>query len=469
MDGPDKILLQSATEISAPAPAPAPARAPKPSANPLVPFRNQPAKKSQSNAKASPAKLRKDADDARKTTEADYDRLAEKDALIEQLRATIAKGKEYNHKVTTQVVDLTRERDAMVQKVQEAERDLPYLKGIKEQYHKDKLEFTQAKQARRDRALEVTAASDELKVANKHITELKSQVEASKKQTADYTELVAAKSTIQGEKEKVSEQLQQAQETIEELQKERDGFQQENEASQAMRDAQAEFQEISNEGSALTLPEILDRVRSDHAYRIENPLMRRRPVLDRPSNRRLVSGASLQDELDDLGHDSSIEEDDDEKPDETVKHPASSMRPILRPISIMDRVKRPTSTKRPAASKPPTPAPLGFSKIVSVSTSPVKPAPAAVIAPPEVQIVREVSTITRTPAWLQPLLLLGLVLYALVLAAVIGERRLWTGANDLARQRVGGFVLGEVSNWHPLVSLFSGLDGVFGHEYGLLG
>ncbi len=383
---------------------------------------------------ASPAKLRKDADDAKKTTEADYDRLVEKDTKITELETELEKVKKTCKEKIQKAIDLSGELKDLKTKATTAEGKVAQLEADAKKLQKDFDVVKRSEAYEEKRRIEL---SSELETANNKLERLK-KTSSDKVQTQlAITNANRNANSKALETARVEKQLKEAKEATEKETKRA------NEAAAQLSKTHAELQETFSKGTDLTLPELLSRARQST-----------RPIILRPQNRRLISGASLNDELNDAGYGSNTDDDAEDNNNDTIASPAA------------------IATHPPAA--------LGFSSIVSVETKPVAvttpPTVATAITPPivttqpKIRIVKEYHTVSRVPSWFYPLLLFFAALYALLLAAMVGERRVWNGANDLTRQRVVSMSLGGgASSWNPVMSVFSGVDGMMGRNYGLLG
>lgn len=407
----------------------------------------------------SPAKLRKDAEDAKKVTEADYDRLAERDATITKLEAELEKVKKTCKEKIQKAIDLSVELKELKTKATTAEAKVTTLEAEAKKAQKDYDIVKRSEVYEEKRRIELQGELESANNKLKRIEKTDSNKFQAQKAIASANRSTYIKTT---ECEHLTNQLKAAKETAEEETKRA------NEAAAQLSKTHRELRETFSEGDDLTLPELVSRARQS-----AQPT-----IITRPKNNRLISGASLNDELNDAGYESNTDEDaeDSANGDDTITSPAAIAPPSPAPLSFSTIVSVDTKpvagTKSPTAVTTPSTAVTDSPTAAAVTKPPTTAAattPPTVAVKPEIRIVKEYHTVSRVPAWFCPLFLFLLALYALLLTSMVGERRVWNAANDLTRQRVVSMSLGGTSSWNPVMSVFSGLDGMLGRNYGLLG
>ena len=73
------------------------------------------------------------------------------------------------------------------------------------------------------------------------------------------------------------------------------------------------------------------------------------------------------------------------------------------------------------------------------------------------------------PAWWKVFGFLALLVLAMMFSALVGERKMWSEANDMARVRTVNVGLSGASNWNPLVSVFGVVESYVGGPHRLPG
>ena len=379
------------------------------------------------------ARLRKREEEFAEQSKADYDRISERDEKIEELQKQIETLRQYGHERKREVTDLKLEiadkkgSKALQQEIEKLKKDVASAKAssnwAQDTKDKETKELKQKLTDERKRLYESEKTSKQAegvqKELRKQISNLEFQLTAVGPQTTAANEQAAA----------AKRELKQANEELEKMFADLPG----RSLQDYIRHTRQELEtsRLKREASQTSL---VSSQEPDPAPSAQPP--------KKGTSKRHVSGASLQDQLDDAGYASSANGEPDDENEETIINIPHQ------PFTLSDIIS--TDIAPIAASPPPEPT------VRTIVHTTQAPTPSTF---PEIWTV--------LPWWFKLLFCMLVGTYMYLCYGVACERMMWLAANDTSRQRV--VALGEGSETSILMPVFVAFENLLGFDYSLLG